>query len=172
MKIRWGIHKGRELSGAGLYVLILQISSLLPLLYILVASGYTRILEEKNALSYLFETGIMALPRIETLVLSFIYRLTTKEVIVYFAFPAIALVLGIVAGKLFRKPYETAKRARFVFAVLIAADLVLRALPVGNYGSFSLPAAVIGTVIRAVCLVLLLLDIRTDRKEKTALWRA
>ena len=69
MKIRWGIHKGRELSGAGLYVLIFQISSLLPLLYILVASGYTRILGEKKSpepVSVNKNTGVLGERKVAT----------------------------------------------------------------------------------------------------------
>ena len=100
--LEFGIDIRRKLTGADLYVRILQICSLLPLPYIFLARSHPPILSTRNLLSALFDTGVCALPRIEAFALSWLYRLTLSEVAVYFVILAIALALGIIAGRILR----------------------------------------------------------------------
>ena len=102
-KIEFGIDARKKLTGADLYVKIFQITSMLPLLYVIAASGYLAIFKEKSIYSVLFDIGIMGLPRAETLALSTVYRMTGNEMVVYFSIVVIALALGLASDKLFRE---------------------------------------------------------------------
>lgn len=165
-RIRFGINVRKKLTGAELYVKILQITSLMPLLYIFLSSGYLAIFRSKSLYSVLFDLGIMALPRWETLGLSYIYRLTLSEIIVYFSIVIIALILGLMTNRIFKEDRETGIKARKVFAVLIAIDLVVRLIPMRFNLVLGVPAAVFGFIIRALCLVLIILDLKSVQGDK------
>ena len=165
MKIRFGINEKKALTGAELYVRVFQIASLLPLIYIFAYSGYPAVVSSKNILSFPFDIGIMAIPRAESLALALAYRLSSSELTVYFSLLVIAFVFGIVAGKLLRASYNTAKTTRIVIAALIAADLIFRMIPIRINLVFGIPALIIGFVIRLGCLVLVITDLK--KAEKT-----
>ena len=159
-RVEFGIDIRRKLTGADLYVRILQICSLLPLPYIFLARAHPPILSTRNLLSALFDTGVCALPRIEAFALSWLYRLTLSEVAVYFVILAIALALGIIAGRILRGDPEASIRLHKVIAVLIALDLVIRVIPVKANIAFGIPLAVIGLAVRAICLYLVIRDLK------------
>ncbi|MBQ6438545.1 MAG: hypothetical protein IJJ06_12790 [Mogibacterium sp.] len=159
-RVEFGIDIRRKLTGADLYVRILQICSLLPLPYIFLARSHPPVLGTRNLLSALFDTGICVLPRIEAYALSFLYRQTLSEVAVYFVILAIALALGIVASRLLRGNPEASVRFHKAIAVLIVLDLVIRIIPVRANIAFGIPAALTGLVIRAACLYLVIRDLK------------
>ena len=165
--IEFGIDIRRKLTGADLYVRILQICSLLPLPYIFLARPHPLVLGSRNLLSVLFDTGICALPRIEAYALSFLYRQTLSEVAVYFVILAIALALGFVADRLLRGDPEASVRFHKVVSVLIALDLVIRVIPIKANLAFGLPYAAIGLAVRAICLYLVIRDLKAADKQKT-----
>ena len=162
-KIAFGTDLRRKLSGADLYIRILQITSILPVLYIFIATGAPKLLLGRSVFSLLFDTGMSALPRAESLFLSWLYRYTSNEVIVYFAILFIALFAGILGNRLFRDNHKNGQNTRKVFAVLLAADLIFRVLPFSFNLAFGFPAAAFGFIVRLACLFLILLDLRADR---------
>ncbi len=166
--MKFGIGIRKALSGAGLYVMIFQIASLLPAVYIVIASGYMGIFAKTGVFSVLFDLGASAIPRWEALCVSLLYRLTSSEVAVHFALLGGALAFGFAAAALLRGEYRTARVSRIVFAALICADLILRLLPFHFNIAFGWPAAAVGVAVRLFCLALLLLDLRADRKNRAA----
>jgi hypothetical protein len=167
--MKFGVAVRNKLTGAGLYVRAMQVSALLPALYIFVASGYPALLRSANVLTFLFGLGCSLLPRGETLAVSSLYRATGSELWVYFALVCFALAFGLLADALLRS--RTAGRpARLAFAALVAADLLLRLVPLRFNLAFGWPCAVLGFLGRGVCLALILLDLRAEKKaaEKKA----
>lgn len=160
MNVKWGIGDWKTTTGASLAVAIFQVASLMPLLYILGVLGYPAIITTKNALSFLFDVGIMALPRAEALGLSLLYSATSNEVLVYFCLLIPALVVGLMFGKLLIKGSSACITLRKALVVFIACDLVLRVLPFGFNLAFGWPAAIIGWLVQAACLVFVILDLR------------
>lgn len=160
--MKFGLNDRKYLTGGGLYVRILQIAALLPVLYVVVAPSYPPILTQRSALSVLFDLGFSALPRWEMLGLSALYRVTASEIAVCFALLIPALAFGLAAKKL---PEKHARTARLVCAALVAADLVLRLLPLKFNTAFGLPCAAAGFALRLGCLLLLLLDLRAAKKQ-------
>lgn len=159
-RIEFGIDKRRKLTGADLYVRIFQICSLLPLPYIFLARPHPPVLSTRNLLSVLFDTGICAIPRVEAYALSFLYRQTLSEVAVYFTILAVALALGIIAARILRGNPEASIRFHKIAAVLIAADLVIRVIPVKANLAFGIPLAAAGLAVRAFCLYLVIRDLK------------
>ena len=170
--VEFGIDIRRKLTGADLYVRIFQICSLLPLPYIFLARPHPPILRTRNLLSVLFDTGISALPRLEAYALSYLYRLTSSEVAVYFVILAFALALGFISSRVLRGDPEVSIRFHKAIAVLIALDLVIRVIPVRANIAFGIIPAVLGFVIRAVCLYLVIRDLKVcdikTRDHKTS----
>ena len=158
--VEFGIDIRRKLTGADLYVRIFQICSLLPLPYIFLARPHPPILRTRDLLSVLFDTGFSALPRIEAYALSYLYRLTSGEVVVYFVILAIALVLGFISARVLRGDPEASVRFHKVIAVMIVVDLVIRVIPVKANIAFGIIPAVLGFIIRAVCLYLVIRDLK------------
>ena len=173
-RIEFGIGKRKVYTGADLYVRIFQLVSILPLIYIFTATGYTALFRRSGAaakiISWLFDIGLSSLPRAEAWLLSWVYRLTSSEVIVYFALLITALALGMCTGALFGTTYNDdydksdrrARKNRIVFSALIAADLVMRLIPVHYNLVFGIAPAVIGFILRAACLCFLIMDIRSN----------
>ena len=162
--VTFGTDVRKALSGADLYVRVFQILSLLPVLYMFVAAGYPAVMTSRSLFSVLFDAGMSALPRAESLLLAMLYRYTSSEIYVYFALLAAALLLGILGNRCFRDNHKTGHQTRLVFAVLIAADLLIRLLPFSWNAAFGLPASVFGFAVRIACLILIILDLRAERK--------
>ena len=162
--MRFGIDQRNRLTGSDLYVRVFQIASLLPVLYVLVACVHPAVFTTRNVFSVLFDAGMSALPRWEALVLSWLYRTTGSEVLFCFVMLAVALAFGLAAGRLL-KGARRGRVVRIVLAILIVLDLILRVVPTSFRFSFGVPATVIGFIIRLGCLALILLDLRTDRRN-------
>ena len=170
--MKFGIDLRNKRTGADIAVIIFQAVSLLPALYVLCATGYIAILNNKNILSVLFDFGICALPRWELLLLSFGYRFTSSEIVPYFAMLFIALILGILSKRYLRGNVKASMVLHIVFSVFISVDLILRALPFGFNSQFTLPYAILSAAVRVICLILLLGDIAAykhteNRKNNT-----
>lgn len=161
--MRFGLENRKVRTGADLYVAILQIASLLPGLFLIVVPGYPSLLTRRRLLSELFRYGLAALPRAEALGLSLLYRVTASEVVVFFVMVGGALIFGLAAKKLTGK---LPRGFRIACAALIAADLVLRALPLHCNAVFSPAQAIVGGAVRAICLALLLLDLRAGKQKQ------
>ncbi len=164
--MKFGIKNTKELSGADLYVRIFQVFSLLPVLYIFSGSGYMAVFTKRNVLSFLFDLGISAAPRAEALLLSVIYRKTASEIIIFFIPLLISLILGIAAGKLLKGSYKTAKTTRIVFAAFIVLDLIIRLIPFYFNSAFGTIPAILGIIIRLICLALIVFDFTADKKAQ------
>lgn len=165
MKVAWGINERNTVTGALLAIAIFQIASLLPLVYILAVLGYPAIITSRNVLSVLFDVGIMVIPRIEALALSYLYAAASSETAVYFALLLAALIPGYVFGRILKGNRKGSLGLRKVLVVFIACDLVLRLLPFSFNLTFGLPAACIGWVCQAACLILIILDLRSAQEK-------
>ena len=97
--MKFGVDLRRERTGADLAVLVFQIASLLPVCYVLIASGYPSIVTQRGLFSVLFGLGCSAIPRAEAFALSALYRLTTSEIVFSLLLLAIALLFGVVMKK-------------------------------------------------------------------------
>ena len=160
MKIRFGINNRKVINGATIYLRIFQIASLLALPYIFLINIYPAVITSQNLWSVLFELGIVSIPRAEALLLSFIYKLTLNEVIVYFIPLVIAFVYGIILKRGLDGPEKRAVLIRKILVILIFLDLVLRLLPFRFNYSFAWYYVVIGCLVRAACLIFLILDLK------------
>ena len=160
----FGFRPRNALSGGELALRLFQVLSLLPLPYILIAPGYPALVTRKGLLHWLFGLGISALPRGETLALSLLYRQTGSEVWVHLALLALALVFGLAGGRLLRGN-ASARPLRIVLCVLLGADLLFRALPTGLSPAFGPFVWVPALLLRAASLLLLLLDLRAEKRS-------
>ena len=160
--MKFGIDIRGKLTGADLAVRIVQIAAALPMLYFVILSGWLSLLTQDTPLTYLFSLGVCAIPRAVALGLSALYRHTGGEVLFSMLLAAAALFYGVVMNRLLHS--ERGRTARVVLIALIAIDLVLRLLPLGFTKAFGLPCEIIAFALRAVCLVLILLDLRADKK--------
>ncbi|MBR2672378.1 MAG: hypothetical protein IKE27_09255 [Oscillospiraceae bacterium] len=161
--IRFGLSSRKHLTGADLYVRIMQIAAVLPAVYILIASGYLYVFAVDGPLSFMFDMGISILPRWAVLILSAVYRKTLSEVLVCFMLTVSALVLGLIMKRLLEEHEGQSKfqrNIRYVLIGLIAADLILRLIPFGFSDQFGTVISVAGAIIRIACLCLLIMDLR------------
>lgn len=163
MKIEFGIGKRGVLSGADVSVRAYQICSLLAAAYILIAANYPPVFMKGGA-GLLLDLGVNALPRWEALLLSEVYRTTLSEIAVYFIMLGLALAAGLAAKRLLHPGSGSGRGMRIAFIVLIAADLVVRLLPLHFNKVFSLPVSVAGFAVRLACLALIVLDLRAEKK--------
>ena len=163
--MKFGIASGKTRTGADVYVLLWQAVSLLPLPYLLILSGYNGLMTKSSVLAFLFDGGAAALPRWLTLGLSFLYRQTGHELIVYFVLPVLALAFGLVMKKLLQGGEKTAKTVRIVLCAAIVTDLILRLFTPQFHTLFGWPAALIGLVIRLAELGLLAGDLIAGKKN-------
>lgn len=164
--VEFGIDIRRKLTGADLYVRIFQICSLLPLPYIFIASAHPPVLSTRNLFSVLFDTGMSTIPRAEAYMLSYLYRQTSSEVAVYFVMLVAALALGVIAGRVLRGNPDASIRFHKIVAALISADLVIRIIPIKANITFGILFAAIGIAVRAVCLYLVLRDLKEESKNR------
>lgn len=160
--MKFGIDIRGRLTGADIAVRIVQIASALPMLYFVILSGWLSLLTQDTPLTYLFSLGVCAIPRAVALGLSALYRHTGGEVLFSMLLAAAALFYGVVMNRLLHS--ERGRTARIVLVVLITIDLIARLLPLGFTEAFGLPCEIIAFALRAVCLVLILLDLRADKK--------
>lgn len=165
-RVRFGIDVRKKLTGADIYVRGFQIASMLPVIYLFTASGYMKILTKQGVLSLLFDLGAAVLPRGETLLLSSLYRATSSEMVMIFTMLGISLVFGLLSNIIFRENEARGIRARKVFIVLIAADLLVRLIPMKFNLAFGWPMAIIGFLVRAGFIALLIMDIRAAGNDK------
>lgn len=165
-RVEFGIDIRRKLTGADIYVRIFQICSLLPLPYIFVATAHPAIVSTRNLLSILFDFGMCLVPRAEAFGLSYLYRLTSSEVAVYFVLPIMALALGIAADRMLRGNPAASVRFHKAAAALIILDLAIRIIPVKANFAFGIPAAILGLMVRAACLYLVIRDLKVDIKKQ------
>lgn len=163
--MKFGVNLRREKTGAELSVVIFQIISLLPALYIFVLSGYSYLMTKPSFLKTLFDLGLSALPRAEGMALSLLYRRSSSEMVAFFALTGFALTFGLLTGRLLKGDARSARASRVVYAALIAVDLIVRLLPLRNNLAFGWPIAILAFLIRLGCLALILLDLRADRKQ-------
>ena len=159
----FGLDDKRRMTGAGLYVRVFQLASLLTPVYIFLVSGYMAIISRTGVFSVLADLGYSCIPRAEALLLSWAYRLTSSELTVHFGLLVFAFVFGLVVMRLLKKQ-STALWTRRVLAVLIAVDLLIRLIPLHFNLAFGLAAAIAGFAVRLGCLILILLDLRAHRK--------
>lgn len=158
----FGIDIRGRLTGADLAVRIVQIAAALPMLYLVILSGWLSLLTQDTPITYLFSLGVCAVPRAVALGLSALYRHTGGEVLCSMLLVAAALFCGVVMNRLLHS--ERGRTTRVVLAVLIGIDLILRLLPFGFAKAFGLPCEIIAFAFRAVSLILVLLDLRADKK--------
>lgn len=165
--MKFGVNLRKVKTGAEVYVLIFQAASLLPALYVFVASGYPYLMTKGGFLDKLFDVGVAALPRWEALLLSLIYRLSASEMVTYFVLLGIALAFGLLAGRYLKGDHRIARNARVVLAVLIGCELVFRLVPLRCNLVFGWPIVILTFLVRLACLVLILLDLRADRRTES-----
>ncbi len=159
MKYRIGNY---EFRGYMLYLYFLQIAAMLPLLYILNATGSNILYMKRGITAILYEIGTACLPRILTYGLSWLYRFSMSEVALYFGFAFFALIYGILVTQLVKKGNGILKAA----AVLVGIDLVLRLLPLHFNKVFPLYLTLIGLLVRGVSLFLLVREIKEEKTTK------
>ena len=156
--MKFGIDIRGRLTGADLAVRIVQIAAGLPMLYLIILSGMPSLLTQETPVTYLFSLGVCAVPRVVALGLSALYRQTGGEVLFSMLLVAAALAFGVVMNRLLHS--ERGRTTRVVLAVLIAIDLILCLLPLGFAKAFGLPVEILAFALRAVSLVLVILDLR------------
>jgi len=162
--MKFGVGIRKKLTGADLAVRVVQIASLLPVLYCLAASGYRGLFAQRGVFAVLFDLGMSVLPRWEALGLSALYRLTSSEMVFTFTMLGLALAWGLLSRPLLGERRGVAGRK--LLAGLIAADLVLRLLPLRYNLAFGSAMAVVGFAARLICLVLVVLDLLAHRRQR------
>ena len=160
--MKFGIDIRGRLTGADLAVRIVQIAAALPMLYFVILSGWLALLTQDTPLTYLFSLGVCAIPRAVAIGLSVLYRHTGGEVLFSMLLVAAALVYGVVMNRLLHS--DRGRMVRIVLAALIAADLIVRLLPLGFAQAFGLPCEIIAFALRAASLALVILDLRAEKK--------
>ncbi len=163
----FGVNLRKQRTGADVCVLIFQLSALLAVPYVFVASGYLYLVTYRSVLAALFDLGLSALPRWETLAVSWIYRQSSSEVIAYFVMLIAALASGLLAKRFLQGSHETGVRIRIIESALIALDLIARLLPFHFNAAYGTVCAVLGFAVRLACLALLILDLRADRRARS-----
>ena len=156
--MKFGIDIRGKLTGADLAVRITQIMAALPMLYLVILSGMLSLLTRETPVTYLFSLGVCAIPRAVALGLSALYRHTGGEVLFSMLLVAAALLYGVVMNRLLHS--ERGRMVRIVLAILIAVDLMLRLLPLGFPQAFGLPCEIAAFALRAMSLILVILDLR------------
>ena len=137
----------KKLTGATLALRILELSSMLLPLYVMVAVGYPRLLTVESVFSFLCRLGASLIPRVWLLGLGWLYKLTAKD-------------------NLLRARAETARRARIGLAAFLALEIVLHLLPLRLNGVFGTSANLIAAAVLALCLALTLLDLRAEKNKR------
>ena len=163
--MKFGLTSGKQRTGAHIFVLIWQAVCLLPLPYMLILSGYPGLMTKNSVPAFVFDCGMAALPRWLTLGLSYLYRQTGHELIVYFILPVLALAFGLVMKKLLRRERRTAATVRVILCAAVGIDLLLRLFLPQFRTLFGWPAAIVGLVIRLAMLGLIVADFIAEKKH-------
>lgn len=163
--MKFGIDIRGKLTGADLAVRIVQIAAALPMLYLVIVSGWLSLAARHTLLSDFFSLGICTIPRAAAYGLSALYRHTGGEVLFSMLLVAAALGYGVWMNRLLHS--RRGRSARIVLAVLIGLDLMARFLPLGFGRAFGLPVEILAFLLRLLCLVLILLDLRAAKQEST-----
>lgn len=155
---------------APFYRYLFQIFSLLTVPYLFCSfDGVNSILLTDNPLGFLFCLGCSVLPRAEMVVVSKFYLVTGIELTVFYSILIIALVWGLVLHRAERARGRSAIIFWCVTAALIAADLVLRALPLYFNRVYGLWVDIPAALIRAAMLIFVILHVcrlvRENRSE-------
>ena len=146
----------KKYTGRELYLYIFQTVSLLPLLYMLLFTGMFSIITNHNLFGFLFDLGLVCLPKIEFWILSRLYHETLNEILVFFLMPCIALILGRMINRKFSEKDGNSLNTILVFLLLI--DLILRLLPLAINTSFPVCLQIIGFAVRSWLLTMILKD--------------
>lgn len=163
--MKFGLTIRRGLCGATLAVYILELSALLPVLYILSVPGYPAVVTGRNVLSFACELGLGLLPRLGFWALSLLYRRTLSETAVCFTLLLAALILGVLADNALRRGAVPGRRLRVVMCALIAADLLVRLFPLSFNRALSTAPSLTAVVVLGGCFVLILLDLLSGKKK-------
>lgn len=167
--MRYGKFLTKRLTCADIYIKVFQTLSALSALYLIIAPGSMSILTKRGVFSYLFDLGMESLPKWMELGLSYVYVLSKSEVAVCFIVLGFALAFGLAAAALFHAKMPTAKISRIVIACFLAADLVVRLLPLDLNRAFGPAASIPAFIIRLACLALVVFDVVYEsRREKRA----
>jgi len=156
--MKFGIDIRGKLTGADLAVRVTQIMAALPMLYLVILSGMLSLLTRETPVTYLFSLGVCTVPRAVALGLSALYRHTGGEVLFSMLLVAVVLIYGVVMNRLLHS--ERGRVTRVVLAVLIALDLIVRLIPLGFTKAFGLPCEILAFALRAMSLILVILDLR------------
>lgn len=165
--IRFGINTGKSLTGAELLVRAFQVASILPAIYIFILAGYPGLITRKGFSWFIFELGVSCIPRAESYLISLLFRVTSSEVLTSFVLLAAVLITGLIMAKLLRSKKKGAFITRCVLAALIAADIVIRLIPLGLNKAFGTVPNVLGIVFAVTGLAFTLADIIRSRKESS-----
>ena len=152
MSRMWNIIK--KTSPLVIYASLVQIASLLPMIYLLVGAGASVIYTHRNLFSVLFELGAACLSRAEVYLASLFYRSSGNELFLLFGLLIIALIFGLVIKKLSTGSEKARKITGVVFAVWCVIDIVIRFLPLRVNTAQTMPFRIVGIVFRLVCLAL------------------
>ena len=152
----------KKYSGRELYLYAFQIISLLPLLYMLIFTGMFSIITNKNIFGFIFDLGLVCLPKIELWFLSFVYHGTLNEIYVIFLLPLIALIIGMKLNRKFTE--KDSNRINTVLIVLLLFDLIIRFLPLAMNTAFPIYLQIIGFAVRLCLLVMIIKDQIKDGK--------
>ena len=164
--MKFGLSFPRKLTGAQVSLRVFQAASLLPVLYILIASGYMALFQTGGVPDFLCGLGFCAVSRPEALGLSALFRATSSESAVCAALLAAALLVGILGNKLLKAKEKTAVTARVVYAAFIGADLILRLLPLQMNRAWGLAPALCGFAVRLACAGLVIADLAIWRRGR------
>ena len=166
--MNFGINERGKLTGAQLAVRIMQACAVAASLFTFIVPGYLSLLTHRGVLSTLVELGFGAIPRVEAVALSVIYRLTSSEILMHFGLLGFALVFGLIMEPLLSGKPKKAIAVRVVFAALIAIDLILRLIPIHINEAFGLHSSIFGFAVRLCCLGLIIADIVVFRRKARA----
>ena len=164
MRVEWGIEWRKCVSGTQLAVWAFQVASLLPLAFLLAIVGYPAIVTTDNVLTAAFKLGMMAIPRIATIGLAHLYRITGSELAIHFALATGALAVGLVLGRLLQGSENVRIRLRQALAVLIAADIAMSLPPLPFNSVYGPGFAVAGIAVKLACLAFVILDLRAAKQ--------
>ncbi|MBQ7638298.1 MAG: hypothetical protein IJS90_05325 [Clostridia bacterium] len=163
--MKFGLDTRKKMTGANLSVYIFQITSLLPALYIVAASGYGALFTQRGPAGFLCSLGFCGIPRAQALGLSILYRAFSSEAAVCFALLIISLIVGFAGNRLLRAKEKTAFTVRVVYTALIGADLIFRLLPLSFNGAFGFAPSACAFALRLLCLALVTADIVVYKKN-------
>lgn len=167
-------HTIRDNFASGRYTLTgaavgaIQIFALMPLPFILLCTGYQAFYAHVTPFSFLFRLGMALISRAELFAVSLIYRSTLSETALFFGVALSALAFGVAAKLVVSRSEKASNVFSYVLAVWLAADLVIRALPVHINGAFGAGYDVAAFIIRAALLCVVVFDILKRKKTKKA----